>query len=297
MKRKLAVLSMIMVMVLTMIPGCSKQPSKENKGTNENSTEQESKGTEEGKTDGESEKTTPEAESNTDKEDVTILIAAAASMEKSLEELIPQFQTKYPWITVEGTYDSSGKLQTQIEEGLEADIFLSAAMKQMNALKDENMIDADSIKELLENKVVLIVPAGSESKVTSFEDILGAGTIAIGDPESVPAGQYAKKVFDSLGIYDKVAEKASLGTNVTEVLNWVAEGSADAGVVYATDAATSDKVTVISEAPEGSLDEKVIYPIGIVTASQKKEAAALLVEYLQSEEATNLFVSYGFSVQ
>ena len=297
MKRKLAVLSMIMVMVLTMIPGCSKQPSKENKGTNENSNEQESKDTEEGKTDGESEKTTPETESSTDKEEVTILIAAAASMEKSLEELIPQFQAKYPWITVEGTYDSSGKLQTQIEEGLEADIFLSAAMKQMNALKDGNMIDADSIKELLENKVVLIVPTGVESKVTGFEDILNASTIAIGDPESVPAGQYAKKVFDSLGMYDKVAEKASLGTNVTEVLNWVAEGSADAGVVYATDAATSDKVTIISEAPEGSLDEKVIYPIGIVTASQKKEAAALFVEYLQSEEAANLFVSYGFSVQ
>lgn len=301
MERKLAVLSMIMVMVLTMVAGCSKQPSKENKetpGTNESSTQQESKDTaEEVKTDGESEKATPETESNTDKEEVTILIAAAASMEKSLEELIPQFQEKYPWITVEGTYDSSGKLQTQIEEGLEADIFLSAAMKQMNALKDGNMIDADSIVELLENKVVLIVPAGVESKVTGFEDILNASTIAIGDPESVPAGQYAKKVFDSLGIYGKVAEKASLGTNVTEVLNWVAEGSADAGVVYATDAATSDKVTIISEAPEGSLDEKVIYPIGIVTASQKKEAADLFVEYLQSEEATNLFVSYGFSVQ
>ncbi|WP_313134390.1 molybdate ABC transporter substrate-binding protein [Anaerocolumna sp.] len=297
MKRKLAVLSMIMVMVLTMVAGCSKKAPKDNKETPESSTQQEEQGTtEEVKTDGESEKT-PEAETNTDKEEVTILIAAAASMKNSLEELIPQFQEKYPWIKVEGTYDSSGKLQTQIEEGLDADVFLSAAMKQMNALKDENMMDADSIVELLENKVVLIVPTGVESKVTSFEDILNAGTIAIGDPESVPAGQYAKKVFDSLGIYDKVAEKASLGTNVTEVLNWVAEGSADAGVVYATDAASLDKVTIISEAPEGSLDEKVIYPIGIVTASQKKEAAALFVEYLQSEEATNLFVSYGFSVQ
>jgi molybdate transport system substrate-binding protein len=297
MKRKLVVLSMIMVMVLTMVAGCSKKAPKDSKETPEGSTQQEEQGTtEEVKTDGESEKT-PEAESNTDKEEVTILIAAAASMKNSLEELVPQFQKKYPWIKVEGTYDSSGKLQTQIEEGLDADIFLSAAMKQMNALKDENMIDADSIVELLENKVVLIVPTGVESKVTSFEDILNASTIAIGDPESVPAGQYAKKVFDSLGIYDKVAEKASLGTNVTEVLNWVAEGSADAGVVYATDAASLDKVTIISEAPEGSLDEKVIYPIGIVTASQKKEAAALFVEYLQSEEATNLFVSYGFSVQ
>lgn len=298
MKRKLLVLSMVMVMISAMIVGCSGQKSKEKKdasGASENSgVEQEKNTTEEAKTDAQSGENSAESEN---KEPVTILIAAAASMEKSLEELIPQFEEKYPWITVEGTYDSSGKLQTQIEEGLEADIFLSAAMKQMNALKDENMIDADSIVELLENKVVLIVPTGVESKVTSFDDILNAETIAIGDPESVPAGQYAKKVFDSLGIYDKVAEKASFGTNVTEVLNWVAEGSADAGVVYATDATSTDKVTIISEAPEGSLDEKVIYPIGIVTASEKKEAAGLFVEYLQSEVGTSLFEKYGFTVK
>lgn len=297
MKRKLVVLSMVMVMISTMIVGCSGKTTKENKEeVSENSgIEQENKDTiEEAKTDAQSGENSAESDN---KEPVTILIAAAASMEKSLNELIPQFEEKYPWITVEGTYDSSGKLQTQIEEGLEADIFLSAAMKQMNTLKDENMIDAGSIVELLENKVVLIVPTGVESKVTSFDDILNAETIAIGDPESVPAGQYAKKVFDSLGIYDKVAEKASLGTNVTEVLNWVAEGSADAGVVYATDATSTDKVTIISEAPEGSLDEKVIYPIGIVTASEKKEAAGLFVEYLQSEVGTSLFDSYGFTVK
>lgn len=297
MKRKLLILSIAMIMVATMIVGCSKQTSKENKeDTNEiTGIEQESKdATEETKTETESGENTAEPEN---KEPVTILIAAAASMEKSLQELIPQFEEKYPWIAVEGTYDSSGKLQTQIEEGLEADVFLSAAMKQMNALKDKNMIDADSIVELLENKVVLIVPKGIDSKVTSFDDILNAETIAIGDPESVPAGQYAKKVFDSLGIYDQVAGKASLGTNVTEVLNWVAEGSADVGVVYATDATTTDKVSIISEAPEGSLDEKVIYPIGIVTASEKKEAAGLFIEYLQSEVGTSLFEKYGFSVK
>lgn len=297
MKRKLVVLSIIMVMISSMIAGCSKQATKESKEDVSKNTgmEQEKKDTtEETKTEVKPGENATEAEN---KEPVTILIAAAASMEKSLEELIPQFEEKYPWITVEGTYDSSGKLQTQIEEGLDADIFLSAAMKQMNALRDENMIDTDSIVELLENKVVLIVPTGVESKVTSFEDILNANTIAIGDPESVPAGQYAKKVFDSLEIYDQVAGKASFGTNVTEVLNWVAEGSADAGVVYKTDAATTDKVTIVSEAPEGSLDEKVVYPIGIVTASEKKEAAGLFVEYLKGEEGTSLFEKYGFSTK
>ena len=236
---------------------------------------------------------TPDTNETT-QEPVTILVAAAASMQPSLEEINALFESEYSWITVDGTYDSSGKLQTQIEEGLDADIFLSAATTQMDALKDENLVDEDSILQLLENKVVLIVPQNVESKVTSFDDILNADNIAIGDPASVPAGQYAKEIFENLGIYSDVEAKASLGTNVTEVLNWVAEGSADAGVVYATDAATTDQVLVVADAPEGTLANPVIYPIGIVSASQKKDAANLYIEFLQSEEVKAIFEKYGF---
>lgn len=229
-------------------------------------------------------------------EPVTILVAAAASLEYSYKDkLIPMFTEKYPWITVEGTYDSSGKLQTQIEEGLEADVFMSAATKQMNTLKDESLVDADSIVDLLENKIVLIAPAGSEPAAKSFETVTDAATIAVGDPESVPVGQYSKEAFTNLGNWDAVSAKASLGTNVTEVLNWVAEGSADVGVVYATDAATTDKVQVVAEAPEGSLEKKVVYPVGIVSASQHKDAARLFVEFLQSDEALAVFEEYGFT--
>ena len=228
--------------------------------------------------------------------ETTILVAAAASLEYSYtDELIPMFEKSNPGIRVEGTYDSSGKLQTQIEEGLEADVFMSAAMKQMNALKDESMIDADSVVELLENKIVLIVPAEGDSALAAFEDIKNAGTVALGDPESVPAGQYAQEALTSLGIYDEIAAKASFGTNVTEVLNWVAEGSADAGIVYATDAATTDKVKVVSEAPEGSLADPVIYPVGVVTASEKKDAAQKFVDFLQTPEAMAVFEEYGFT--
>ena len=229
-------------------------------------------------------------------EETTILVAAAASLKYSYEdELIPMFEAANPGIKVEGTFDSSGKLQTQIEEGLEADVFMSAAMKQMNALKEENMVDADSIVELLENKIVLITSAGSDSDIKSFEDIVKGETIAIGDPESVPAGQYAKEALTTLGLWDQVEAKASLGTNVTEVLNWVAEGSADAGIVYATDAATNEHVKVVAEAPEGSLSKKVIYPVGVVTASGKKDAAQKFVEFLQSYEAIAVFEKYGFT--
>lgn len=229
-------------------------------------------------------------------EPVTILVAAAASLEYSYrDELIPMFQDKYPWITVVGTYNSSGKLQTQIEEGLEADVFMSAATKQMNALREQGLVDAETVVELLENRIVLIAPADSGTTIASFEDIPNAETIALGDPESVPAGQYAQAALTNMGIYDTVAAKTSFGTNVTEVLNWVAEGSADVGVVYATDAAATDKVKVLAEAPEGSLDEKIIYPVAVVTASQNREAAELFVGFLQSDEATAVFEKYGFS--
>lgn len=275
MKKKLVSTILVLCMMLLAM-GCTKK-------TENNAAEQESNSS-----------NTDVSENQGNQEPVTILVAAAASMQNSLAEINALFENEYSWITVEETYDSSGKLQTQIEEGLDADIFLSAATKQMDALKEETLVDEDSILQLLENKVVLIVPQDLESKVTSFDDILYADKIAIGDPASVPAGQYAKEIFENLGTYSEVEAKASLGTNVTEVLNWVAEGSADAGVVYATDAATTDQVMVVSDAPEGSLAEPVIYPIGIVSASQKKEAAKLYVEFLQTEEVKAIFETYGF---
>lgn len=227
--------------------------------------------------------------------ETTITIAAAASLKNCMDDkLIPMFNEKYPNIKIQATYDSSGKLQTQIEEGAEVDVFMSAAIKQMNELNKEGLIEDNSIVDLLENKIVLIVPKGSNKEIKSFNDILKSDKIAIGDPESVPAGQYAKELFENLKIWDEVSAKASLGTNVTEVLNWVAEGSADSGVVYSTDAASNDKVEIVLEAPEGSVS-KVIYPVGIIKASKNKEAAKNFTDFLQSEEAMKVFESYGFS--
>lgn len=241
---------------------------------------------------------TPDIEDDTPEvQAATITIAAAASLEPAFTgTLIPMFNETYPQITVEGTYDASGKLQTQIEAGLAADVFMSAATKQMNALVEGGYINAADVVELLQNKLVLIEAADIPSGVTGFEDITNAEIIAIGDPASVPVGQYAQEVFTNLGIWDAVLAKASLGTNVTEVLNWVAEGSAQAGVVYATDAATMpEKVTVIAEAPEGSLAAPVIYPVAMLANSANAEAAALFVQFLQSDEAIAVFESYGFT--
>ncbi|MDY3918840.1 MAG: molybdate ABC transporter substrate-binding protein [Candidatus Limivivens sp.] len=228
---------------------------------------------------------------------VKLLIAAAASLEYSMEdELIPLFEEQNPGITVEGTYDSSGKLQTQIEEGLEADLFFSAATKQMTALNEEGLMDSESITELLENKIVVIVPKDSELPMEKFEDLVTADMIGLGDPESVPAGQYAREALTSLGLWEEASARASFGTNVTEVLNWVAEGSADAGVVYATDAAAkAEDVVVVAEAPEGSLEKPVLYPVGILARTEYPEEAALFLEFLKSDEAMEIFEKYGFS--
>jgi molybdate transport system substrate-binding protein len=230
-------------------------------------------------------------------EETEILVAAAASLKNAYEEeLIPMFEEQYPGVTVKGTYDSSGKLQTQIEEGLEADVFMSAAKKQMKALDEEGMIDSDSIVDLLENKIVLIVPTGSDKGIQSFEDIVKADSIALGDPASVPAGQYSEEALTNLGLWDQIQDKTSFGTNVTEVLNQVAAGSADAGIVYATDAASmEDQVEVVAEAPEGSLKTRVIYPVAVVKDSANTEMAANFVEFLTTDEAMKVFEAYGFS--
>lgn len=226
----------------------------------------------------------------------TITLAAAASLKNCFEDaLMPQFNKKHPEITVQSTYDSSGKLQTQIEEGADVDVFFSAGMMQMKALVDGGLVTGSTVIELLDNEVVLIKGTNSNPDVDSFENIGNAETIAIGDPNSVPAGQYAKEVLKALGLYDGLTSKYSLGTNVTEVLNWVAEGSADVGIVYATDAASTDKVKIIAKAPEGSVG-RIIYPVGMVTSSTQAEAAKAFIDFLASDEAAKIFMEYGFVV-
>lgn len=286
MKKKIAIV-MAAMMAAGMMAGCSSKTQETTAAATEAET------TAEETTEAETESA---AEAKADLEEQTILVAAAASLKNAYEDkLIPMFEEQYPGVTVEGTYDSSGKLQTQIEEGLEADVFMSAATKQMKALDEEGLIASDTMVDLLENKIVLIVPAGSDSKIDSFEKIGDAASIALGDPESVPAGQYAKEALTNLNVWDSIQDKVSFGTNVTEVLNQVAAASADAGIVYATDAASmADQVSVVAEAPEGSLEKKVIYPVAVVKATEHEDAAKAFVDFLQTPEAMEVFESYGF---
>ena len=228
----------------------------------------------------------------------TVNLAAAASLKNVFDEkLIPMFEKKYNGVKVTPTYASSGDLQTQIENGLKADVFMSAANKQMNALADKGIVDNSTNLQFLENKVVLIVPKDSNANISSFDDLKNVkGNIAIGDPKSVPAGQYAQEVLNNTGIWDSVESKLSLGTDVTAVLNQVAQGSADCGIVYATDAKSNDNVKVVCEAPEGSLKTPVIYPVAALKNSTDSDATKAFMDFLQTKEAKDVFVEYGFTI-
>lgn len=228
---------------------------------------------------------------------VTLNIAAAASLKNVFDDnIIPMFEEEYKNIDVSGIYDSSGKLQTQIENGLDADLFFSAAQKQMNALTEEGYMDENLTVDLLENKLVLIKNKENNSTVDSIENILNAETIAVGDPESVPAGQYAKEALESLGIYEDVIKKASLGSNVTEVLSWVENNSAEVGLVYSTDAASTENAEVISAVPSELLNSPVIYPVGVLKESKNKKEAELFLDFIQRDDVLKIFEQYGFSI-
>lgn len=229
-----------------------------------------------------------------------LYVFIAASLNNAMEVIQKDFNEEYPDVNILFNADSSGTLQTQIEEGSRCDIFFSAATKQMDALVDEELAKKDSVVDLLENKVALIKPKDGETKVTGFENITDAKNIALAG-EDVPVGQYSREIFKNLGIEDDVNKmEINEGKNVTDVLASVSEGSNEIGIVYATDATSvADKVDVIAEAPEGSLKTPVLYPVGLTVdaeASDEEAAAAdAFLEYLQTDDAMKVFEEYGFA--
>lgn len=229
-------------------------------------------------------------------EPVELYISAAASLTDVLTEIAESYKTAAPNVTITLTFDSSGTLQTQIEEGAPSDLFISAAQKQMNALDEQGLIDSGSRIDLLENEVVLIVPAGGDTSITSFEDVASdkVSMVAIGD-ESVPVGQYTQTIYENLGLWDAIKAKANLGGNVRAVLAWVEGGNVDCGIVYATDAASTDGVTVICSAPEGSCDP-VIYPAAVLASTEHPDEAQAFLDYLTSDTAIAAFEAAGFIV-
>ena len=235
-------------------------------------------------------------------EEATVQVYIAASLSNAMDEISANYKSVQPNVDLVFNAGSSGKLQTQIEEGGACDVFFSAATKQMNALVEGGYVQEADVTNLLENKVQLIKPAGTETKVTGFENITDAANLALA-ADTVPVGQYAREIFDNLGITDQVmvmAMEINECEDVSAVLAAVSEGSNEVGIVYATDAASvADKVDIIATANDTELKSKVIYPVGLVKNTEADDAevaaAKTFVDYLKTPEAAAVFEKYGFS--
>jgi molybdate transport system substrate-binding protein len=226
-----------------------------------------------------------------------LTVSAAISMKDALDDVKQLYTAANPAVSVTTNYGASGTLQIQIEQGAPVDVFLSAAPKQMDALASEGLLLEGTRKDLLRNEVVLIVPKEPPSRISSFQDLARADVkmVALGEPSVVPAGQYAKEVLTSLGIYGVVNSKAVLGKDVRDVLTYVETGNVDAGIVYATDAMSSSKVKVVALAPETS-HSPVIYPVAVMKNSKNPAAAREFTNFLSGPRAGDAFKKYGFSL-
>lgn len=227
---------------------------------------------------------------------ITLTVSAAASLKDAMDEIKTLYAQEKPGVTITYNYGASGSLQQQIEQGADVDVFLSAATKQMDALKAKGLILDETNKNFLGNSIVLVVPKASTT-VADFKDLTSPNVkkLALGEPKSVPAGQYGEEALTKLNLLDTLKSKNVIvyGKDVKEVLTWVETGNADAGIVYATDAKTSDKVKVAATAAAGTYTP-VVYPGAVLKASKNVDAAKDFINFLYSDKAKPVFEKYGF---
>ena len=250
------------------------------------------------------EETVPEAEP------VELIVFAAASMTETMNQIAELYKAKAPNVTLTYNFDSSGTLKTQIQEGAECDLFISAGQKQMNQLDitadpEVNTDKLDFVLEgtrvnLLENRVTLCVPEGNPKDIKSFDDLAdklkeGSVLMAMGNSD-VPVGQYTQKILAFYGLDEEKLAKDGVityGTNVKEVTTQVTEASVDCGVVYCTDAFSAGLTPVDYATKE--MCGQVIYPAAVLNISKNQEAAKEFLAYLQTDEAMKVFEAVGFA--
>ena len=231
---------------------------------------------------------------------IELTVSAAASLKNVMEEIALLYQQEYPDNNIIYNFASSGSLQRQIEQGAPVDVFISAAVTKMDALEKQDLLLRETRRDLLKNQIVLVAPKSNKNnslKLDSFDDLTTnkITTIALGEPNSVPAGQYAQQVLNSFKIANKVNSQAVYAKDVRQVLNYVTTGNVDAGIVYRTDAQVSDNVQIVATAPETS-HSPVIYPIAVIKDSDNLDTASELIEFLTTPEVQTVFEEYGFDL-
>ncbi len=242
-------------------------------------------------------------------EPVELVVFAAASLQDTMEEIARLYQDVAPEVEILYNFDSSGTLKTQIQEGADCDIFISAAPLQMNQLDAEggeenteglDFVDSATRLDLLENKVVLAVPEGNPAGIESFDQLAqlltdGSVLLAMGN-EDVPVGQYTQRIFAYYGLDEATLAQSGVltyGSNVREVTTQVSENSVDCGIIYATDAHSAG-LTPVDEAT-AEMCGQVIYPAAVLKISRNAEAAQAFLDYLSRDDAAAVFQSVGFT--
>ena len=224
-------------------------------------------------------------------------VSAAASLTNVMQDIAADYEKQHPDVKVEFNFGSSGALQQAIENGGNADVFVSAAQKQMNALEKAGLLADGTRADLLVNDVVLIVPKDSKKNIATFEDLKGSAVqhLALGEPKGVPVGQYSEEIFTKMNMLDAMKAKAVYGSDVRQVLAWVEGGEADVGLVYATDAAISDGVKVVAKAPADT-HKPIIYPAAVLKDSKQMDLAKDFTQFLRNDTSEALFEKYGFTM-
>ncbi len=225
----------------------------------------------------------------------SITVSAAISLKDALDEIAPMYEKRVPGAKIALNFGGSGTLQHQIEQGAPADLFFSAAEKQMNAMEEEGLLRKGTRRDIVLNTLVLVAPRDSKV-VQKIEDLMRpeVKAIALGEPNTVPAGQYAQQTLEHLGLFEAVWKKIVYAKDVRAVLTFVETGNADAGFVYGTDARTSSAVRVVATAPADSHDP-IVYPAAVLQATKSPELAKAFLDFLASDDARGVFVKYGFS--
>ena len=226
-----------------------------------------------------------------------LVVSAAASLTDALNELKSDFEKNHPGDRVLCNYGASGSLARQVEGGAPVDVFVSASSRQMDRLEAWGMILPGSRIKLLSNDIALVAPVGSKLGLKDFSDLPKAKRISIGDPSFVPAGQYAGQILKKMGLMDKLAPRMVYGEDVRQVLEYVARGEVDAGIVFVTDAAMlPGKVKIVAKAPEDS-HKPVIYPAAIVKSGDHHQLAGQFLSFISGSEGGRVFTKYGFRME
>jgi len=225
-----------------------------------------------------------------------LTVSAAVSLKDAFTEIGVLYKTK-TGKTVNFNFGSSGALQKQIETGAPVDVFASAGEKQMDELAAKNLIEADSRKDFARNKLVLIAPQNSNLNLENFDGLsdLKVQKIAVGNPKTVPAGQYAEQFFEKNNLKNVLQSKLIFAEDVRQVLDYVVRGETDAGIVYATDAKSAEgKIKIVATAPETDHDP-ILYPVALIKDGKQKQSASEFLDLVLSAEGQAILQKYGFS--